>query len=202
MSLLALLLLLFLGLFTTGGFAPYPGASESQACMAEAGGAQRCSPTLVDGEYQLPASGTVIRAVVNNGSLPPEFQQGYEIAIDATGRATVVVTPEGASPDLGDQRSADQIVTSVDLGTDGLQLLLHALDSAGYFFLPTRAEVEAEGAIAGDTVSVVEVALQDATWEISGSGMDADDRARLDDVQVLLAAAVGLDPADPTGASV
>ena len=199
MALLALLLLLLLGLFSAGGsFEPYPGATEAQACVAAVDGAQRCSPSTIDGEYQLPASGTVIHVVVNNGSLPPEYQEGYEITIDATGEATVVVTPEGASAELGDQQTAEQTITTVSLGVDGLQQLLRDLESESFFFLPTRQEVEEDGVIAGDTVSVVDVTLQDGNWEISGSGMDADDRARLDDVQRVIAAAVGFDPADPT----
>jgi hypothetical protein len=172
----------------------------AQGCTIEVS-VERCTPTTINGEYQLPAAGTVIHVVVNNGSLPPEYQQGYEITIDATGLATVVVTPEGAAADLGDQQTTEQIVTNVSLGTEGLQNLLRELESASFFFLPTREEVEAEGVIAGDTVSVVEVTLEDGSWEISGSGMDADDRAVLDTVQRSLADAVGLDPANPTGAS-
>jgi hypothetical protein len=172
----------------------------AQGCTVE-NRVERCTPTTINGEYQLPASGTVIHVVVNNGSLPPEYQQGYEITIDAAGEATVVVTPEGAAADIGDQQTAEQIITRVSLGTEGLQQLLRDLESANLFFLPTREEVEAEGVIAGDTVSVVEVTLRDGRWEISGSGMEADDRARLDDVQRLIADAVGLNPANPTGTS-
>jgi hypothetical protein len=198
-ALLALLLLLFLSIFS-GGPSPADGTSEAQTCMADAGGVQRCSPATIDGEYQLPASGTVIHAVVNNGPLPPEYQAGYEITIDATGQATVIVTPEGAAESLGDQRTAEQITTVVELGTDGLQHLLRDMDNSDFFYLPTRAEVEAEDIIVGDDVSFIEVTLADGTWDISGSGMQPDDRARLDDVQSFLAAAVGLDPANPTAA--
>jgi hypothetical protein len=199
MSFLALLLLLLLSLFAAGGDATPAGTSEAQVCTAEAGGATRCSPATTNDQYQIPASGTVIHAVVNNGPLPPEYQQGYEITIDAAGDATVIVTPEGAAEGLGDQRTAEQITRTVALGTAGLQQLLRDLDNLGFFLLPTRAEVEQDGVIVGDEVTYVEVRLLDGTWDIAGSGMEPDDREQLDAAQYVLATAVGLDPENPTG---
>jgi hypothetical protein len=196
-ALLALLLLLIFGIWSGGTDV----VTEDQVCTAAEEGPERCGPTAVDGTYDLPASGTVVHALVNNGSLPPEYQQGYEITIDTTGQATVVVTPEGASPELGDLRTAEQITTTVDLGTDGLQQLLRDLDNQSFFLLPTREEVERDGVIAGDSVSIVEVTLAEGTWEISGSGMEPGDRARLDAFQDILAITVGLNPANPTGTS-
>jgi hypothetical protein len=193
-TILALLLLLLLSIFGVGT-GNTEGTSEEQTCVAEVGGSERCSPATTNGEYQLPSSGTVVHALVNNGPLPPEYQDGYEITIDAAGRATVVVTAPGASDDLGDQRTLDPIRTTVDLGIDGLQQLLRDLDNAGFFFLRTRDEIDPADIPIGGDVSNLEVTLADRSWDVEGAGLQSDDRVRLDEAQRVLAVAVELDPA-------
>jgi hypothetical protein len=196
-SLLALLLVLLISLFAVGSTSEE--GSESQRCAAPVGETARCGPTIVDGTYQVPASGTVVAARVNNGSLPPEYQKGYEVTIDATGRATVVVTPVGASRYLGDARTAEPVTTIVELGVDGLQALLGKLDAVGFFLLPTREDLSPEDVPVGGSTSNLDVTLADGEWDIEGAGLKGDDRAALDEAQRILAKAVGLDPDDPTG---
>lgn len=190
MNIIALiLLLLFYLLF--GYSTESVEESGAQSCVVAEGESQRCGPTLINDQYQVPVSGTVIHAVVNVGPLPPEYQEGYEISIDATGVATVVVTPLGAS--------AEPITTSVDLGPDGLQNLLRDLDNAGFFYLPTTEGLDETDVPIGGDVSDLTITLIDAVWEVPGAALTADERATLDQAQRLLVTAVGLDPDNPTG---
>jgi hypothetical protein len=199
MSLIALiLLLLWTLLFGTSSFDGGGTESQSQACAVAAGDEQRCGPTLVNDQYQVPVSGTVIHAVVNVGPLPPEYQEGYEITIDATGVATVVVTPLGASDDLGDAATREPIVTTVDLGPDGLQNLLRDLDNSGFFYLPTTESLDETDVPIGGDVSNLTIKLIDDVWEVPGAALTSDDRETLDHAQRLLVIAVGLDPDNPT----
>lgn len=165
--------------------------SESQSCVGVMQGEpQRCGPTLIDDQYQVPASGMVIHAVVNVGPLPPEYQEGYEITIDAAGIATIVVTPLGAE---------EPITTTADLGPDGLQNLLRDLDNAGFFYLPTTESLDETDVPIGGDVSNLQVTLVDDVWEVPGAALTGIDRETLDQAQRLLVIAVGLDPDNPTG---
>jgi hypothetical protein len=192
MSLIALILLLLS--FLLWGFrtnvADEPMGSESRACAVAEGDEQRCGPTRVNDQYQVPVSGTVIHALVNVGPLPPEYQEGYEITIDASGVATVAVTPLGA---------AEAIATIVDLGPDGLQHLLRDLDNAGFFYLATVKTLDETDVPIGGDVSDLTITLVDDVWDVPGAALTADERTTLDEAQRLLVIAVGLDPDNPTG---
>jgi hypothetical protein len=198
MNIIALILLLLFYLLFGYGTETVE-TSESQACAVAEGDESRCGPTLVNDQYQIPATGTVIHAVVNVGPLPPEYQEGYEITIDATGVATVVITPLGASDDLGDAATREPIVTTTDLGSDGLQQLLRNLDDTGFFYLPTTENLDESDVPIGGDVSDLTITLVDDAWEVPGAALTADERATLDQAQRLLVIAVGLDPDNPTG---
>ena len=166
-----------------------------QTVVVRPDGDTRAGPTIVNGRYQLPASGTVVRAVVNNGPLPPEYQEGYEISIDVGGLATAVVTPQGAAADLGEERTAEQRTMTVDLGPDGLQALLRDLDATGFFFLPQRHELEPNDFQVGGPVSNLTVTLAGGVWDVQGAGLRGQDLAWLDEAQAIVARAIGLERA-------
>jgi hypothetical protein len=197
-NLLVLLLLLLVwfrgsGVVQDEGVVVETSLSGPGVCLVVEGGHHHCTPTLVGIDFLLPASGTVIHAAVTNGPLPPESQQGYEITIDATGRATIVVTPHRAAESLGDRRTAEPIVSTADLGVDGLQQLLRTLYGASFFFLRTTDEIDPADVPVGGAASSIEVTLADGTWRVSGPGLTPEERSLLDGAQSLVLAAVGLD---------
>ena|GEM_PF-2119269 len=200
MNAIALILILLLTLLF--GFGAYSsleeGDSESQACAAVVGDQQRCGPTLVNDAYQVPVSGVAVYAVVNVGPLSPEYQEGYEITIDASGVATVVVTPLGASDDLGVGATTEKITTTVELRPDGLQQLLRDLDNAGFFYLPTSDTIDPTDVPVGSDVSNLQITLVDATWDVPGAALSPDERETLNEAQRILATAVGINPDNPT----
>lgn len=191
MNIILIIILLLLALVVGLGRSSEPGSSsvQSQACAATIDNEQRCGPTLIDERYQIPATGTTVRAVVNVGALPPEYQEGYEITIDATGIATIEVTPLG---------SQETITTTVDLGIEGLQRLLRQFEDAGFFYLPTEEEIDPSDIPDGDSVSNLQVTLVDGTWDVIGAALSAEGRLVMDESQQILAAALNFDPNGPT----
>src|SRR4051794_19167772 len=112
--LLALLALVGLLLFGFGAYESYPEpAVYSSGCFSGSDGIERCSPELADGNYQLPDSGVVIHAAVNNGPVSPEDQQGYDIQIEADGGVTIEMT--GPAP--GVEATPAAATTSVETST-------------------------------------------------------------------------------------
>lgn len=173
-------LLAFLGLF--GSFAAYEGAGESSAysCYISDEGWERCTPQMVNGEYQLPESGSVIEAIVNAGPLPPEYQNGYSIKIDATGHVGYTVTTEGEDTEY-----------SGEIGIDGMQVLLSELEGSGYYFLPRAEEFDGEDMPVGGSVSVLSVNLLGGAWSVDGKTlMEASEQDSLSLAQSIVERAV------------
>jgi hypothetical protein len=174
-------LLALFGLF--GSWSEYEGTSGDQTCAVDDDGVSRCGPSKIDGLYQLPDSGVVVSAIVNNGPLPPEYQAGYEITIDADGHVTIEDTDEG---------TPEPAVSTADIGVDGLQELLGDLETAGFFYLPVWSEFEDADVPVGGGVSDLTVTLEDGTWEVYGAPLeDPDDIGILDSSQTIVANAVG-----------
>ncbi len=143
-------------------------------------------PSVVDGEYGVPAGDEiVIRIVENSGPVSPEFQTGYSVEIDADGHAEYVVTPEGASGDMTDPTAAPQ-VTVAELGEDGVQSLLQLLDVTGVFDLHNPDDEAPPGA----SVDLLEVTLDDGTWLTQNVALADEAAAPLDLAQALIVATV------------
>jgi hypothetical protein len=163
-----------LGLF--GGYTSYEGADQASACVVAVNGTEHCSPVLVNGEYQLPDSGIVISAIVNAGPLPPEYQNGYEIAIDTTGHVVYTVTTEGNDTEY-----------TAEIGVDGVQALLAELDGAGFFYLPVADEFAGEDLPVGGQVSILDIELADGTWMVDGNTpLESQEQSTLDAAQAIV----------------
>jgi hypothetical protein len=186
------ILVALLGLLGLGGFTAFGipvGDETAQTCIASDDGVERCGPEIAsDGSYQLPAAGQVIRSFVHTGPVSPEYQEGYEIVVDADGTVTTTVTPLGASSDLGEsEQTAEQIVRIEEIGEAGVQELLTELDYCGFYYLPQSSEFRDEDMPVGGSISIIEVQLEDGTWEVSGALLDGMDEAYLDACQQQLA---------------
>jgi hypothetical protein len=189
-ALIGFILGILLALFGIAGWSAYDGedGTSEQTCTFADDGVERCGPTSVDGTYQLPAAGQVIRSFVHTGPVSPEYQEGYEIVVDADGTVTTTVTPLGASGDLGEsEQTAEQIVRTEEIGEAGVQELLTELDYCGFYYLPQSNEFGDEDMPVGGSVSIIEVQLEDGTWEVSGALLDGMDEAYLDACQQQLA---------------
>ena len=149
-------------------------------------------PSVVDGEYEVPAGDEIIiRVVENNGPVSPEFQTGYSVEIDANGHAEYVFTPAGASGDMTDPTAAPQ-VTVAELGEDGVQSLLQLLDATGVFDLDNPDDEAPPGA----SVDLLEVTLDEGTWVIQNVALEDEAAAQLDLAQALIVATVRAGAAD------
>jgi len=144
---------------------------RSQVSLFIARGLGETAPR--SGSFRLPANddAVVVEAIVNNGSLPPEYQAGYEIAIAASGQAKARVYPVGS---LSGEPSAPEVQEiSVELGEDGLLDLLAVLEGSGFFQLPQ----EDEGDIAaGDHVAVIDVRLANRTWTVNAASLETEEQ--------------------------
>jgi hypothetical protein len=141
----------------------------------------------------LPPAGeaVVIHAVVDNGPVSPEFQAGYEITIDATGRAEIVLRPQGSSPGLAEEdRTAEEETYTVQLSEEELHQLLTDLHALGFFDLTQVDEIAPEDLLVGGPTSRLTVTLVDGTWDVDGNGLPAA-AAVLEEAQRLVAEAVG-----------
>lgn len=182
---LILALIVLLGYFALFGTATVFEETASDSVVA------RQVPAVVDGAYQLPAGDAlVIHARASNGPVSPAYQFGYEITIDAGGRAVAVEFPPGwaASPPTASERT-----TTTDLGETGLQALVAELDAAEFFLIAPADETN-EPPVGGDTSNIT-VTLADGTWDVQG-GVTGSDRGRLIAAQRLIADAVGFVPSD------
>lgn len=139
-----------------------------------------------------PAGEAAVRSVVDNGPIAPEFQAGYEITIDATGRAEIVIMPPGASAALAEEdRTAEPEVRTVELRGDELRALLVELDALGFFALTQADEVDPDELLVGGSTSRLTVTLVDGTWEVDGNGIPPAETEVLAAAQRLVAEAVG-----------
>jgi hypothetical protein len=189
---LILILTLIYWLFGTTTIVDDEGRMESHSCAAEVGGVERCGPTTIDNGYQVPAAGNVIHAVVNNGPISPEYQAGYEIVVDAGGTVTITETPPGASGDLGEgQQTTEEIVRTEEIGEAGLQRLLAEFESCGLYYLPQSAEFD-DVIPVGGSVSILEVRLDDGSWEVSGSVLEGTAATQFDACQSQLGEQFGV----------
>lgn len=175
----------------------YEGGTRAQRCAAGEDGIDRCGPITVDGKYQLPAEGDVIRSVVHTGPVAPEYQAGYEIVVDAGGTVTITETPPGASGDLSQaDRTAEETVRTEEIGADGVQDLLAELETCDFYYLPQRSEFTDRDMPVGGSVSILEVQLADGAWEVSRAVLSGRDGRRFDQCQELLADRFGVTAPD------
>ena len=143
-----------------------------------------------DEEFDLPDEDEiVVEAIVDNGPVAPEYQTGYRIEIDASGRVDAEFTPEGASPDADDP-SGEPERWHYDLDEAGVQGLLIVLDELGVFDLPSADEAELPDGAGADFLRVT---LDDEEWEINAYGLDDEEVARFAAIQTAVAAAAGVD---------
>ncbi len=174
---LALIWFLFTG--TTSN-----GSSSEQACVTSTTGVDRCGPEIVDGRYVLPDAGVVIRSVVNNGPLSPEYQDGYEIDIDVSGVVTITEL----------QGEAEPLIRTDVITTEGVQELLTDLDQCQFYYLPQRSEFEDSALPAGGSVSVLAVHLGNGDWESTLDTLSGQDLASFETCQSDLADRFGVEP--------
>lgn len=140
--------------------------------------------------FPLPSGKTiVIDAAVNRGALPPEYQAGYEITIDATGHALITVTPQGA---YAATPTAKQQVITREVRVAGLQALLNRLERGGYFRLDQLRG--GQGMPAGAPGNVISVTLADGKWSMNGPALSPSAEMQLDRMQGWIAEAVGFQP--------
>jgi hypothetical protein len=135
----------------------------------------------------MPTCGTVvIDAIVNNGPVSPEFQQGYEVTIDTGGVAIVAIKQQGTpTPE----------VQIVNLGPDGLQNLLGQLQETGFFGIPDLGTPGPdEPILVGGPTNTLSVWLGDQTWQFGEADLGEDDLAILNEAQHAVLAAVQVTP--------
>jgi hypothetical protein len=133
----------------------------------------------------------VIDAVVNNGPISPEFQQGYEITIDTGGVAIYAIKQQG---------TPTPVVQIVNLGPDGLQQLLGQLQEIDFFGIAFQGTPGPGTPImVGGPTNSLSVWLGDQTWQVSQADLSSDDLAILEESQQAILAAVQVTPgATPT----
>ncbi|MDQ2683139.1 MAG: hypothetical protein M3Y37_06395, partial [Chloroflexota bacterium] len=169
--------------------------NRTQVSVFVAPGLAEEDPTLI------PASPdeVVLRSVVNNGPVSPEFQAGYEIVIYGDGQFEIVITPEGASPGIPeDERTAEVETITGELSPTELENLLTDLFELGIFELTPAAEIDPDNIAVGGSTSQLAVSLVDGNWEFDTNGMPEGESATLEEAQALIAEATGaeVDPAD------
>jgi hypothetical protein len=159
--------------------------ASPQASPAAAGG-----PRSVDGAYLLPddPTATVIDLTFGNATLPPEYQYGYEVTIDASGHADIAISPVGSRAGTP---SVEPIQRTEEIGADGLQKLLAELDAIGYFALPPR---DPDRILIGGEVDAIEVTLADGDWVVNSWSLDtAGQRDRFAAAHLTILKAVGVE---------
>jgi hypothetical protein len=164
-----ILIIIALLWFSIWGAATGSTGSE-QTCSASTGdNISRCGPETSNGAYALPSEGAVIRSVVNNGPISPEYQAGYEIEIDADGVVTISEF----------QGEADPTVRTVVITLDEVQSLLTDFERCGLYYLPQAAEFEGTDLPVGGPVSLLQVHLRNGDWEVSGDMLSQRDAYQL-----------------------
>jgi hypothetical protein len=177
---MAVLLLLSL-LIGSVAIVPSNAAAVQETCAATpmASGA---TPVATDGQFQLSdCATTVIFSAVNNGSVPPEYQEGVEVTIDATGHATIQTKTEG-TPAPAEQ--------TADIGVEGLQRLLGQLQTIGYFDLPQPNPVGETPQPVGGPNNILSVTLADGSWSPRADLLDDAQVAILNQAQQAISNAV------------
>lgn len=161
-------------------------ATPCAATPPSAGG-----PVLVGGHYQLPddPQATVVYLTFGNPTLPPEYQYGYDVTIDASGHAVVTISPVGSrAASSGGTPTTEQ---TEELGEDGLQGLLDELCDLGFFALPP---VDPDKLLIGGEVDEIDVSLADGTWPVNAWSLETtDQRARFADAHEAILRAVGIE---------
>lgn len=152
-------------------------AATGQSCVQTDSTSVRCGPMTSGGIYSLPSEGVVIRAVVNNGPIEPQYQAGYELEIGADGSVSIT-EQEGESQFSG---------RSMLIGIDKVQALLGSLESCGLYGLPQSTEFTDADRPVGGGVSVIQVHLADGDWEVSGDLLAGSDSATFAGCQQQLA---------------
>lgn len=145
---------------------PTPEASAQASPAAGAG------PERVDGRYRLPddSAVTVIALSFGNPTLPPEYQYGYEVTIDASGHALATIEPVGSRASPPTVQPAE---LTADLSEDGLQELLAELDALGFFALPPE---DPERILMGGEVDLIEVTLPGGQWRVSDWSLETSEQ--------------------------
>ena len=153
-------------------------------------------PRLVDGRYQLPddPTATVIDLTFGNPTLPPEYQYGYEVTIDASGHAVATISPVGSRASTPTVDASEQ---SAELGEDGLQDLLAELEALGFFELPPE---DPENLLIGGEVDAIEVTLADGQWRVNSWSLEGSDlEEKFAAAHEAILGAVGIDGAPDLG---
>jgi len=91
-------------------------------------------------------------------------------------------------------RTAEEIVRTEEIGAAGVQGLLMALDGSGFDYMPQRSEIADEDMPVGGSVSILEVRLDDGSWDVSEVVLEAGDDATFEACQGFLADLFGLNP--------
>lgn len=147
------------------------------------------------GRYRLPndPTATVISVTFGNGSLPPEYQYGYDVTIDASGHAVVTISPVGSR----DASSAGAAEQAVELGEVDLRALLAELDALGFFALP---QADPSKRLIGGEVDEIDVTLADGEWQVDAWSLEGDgQQARFAAAHEVILRAVGLEQAPDLG---
>jgi hypothetical protein len=199
-KLLLLILALLFGAFVLFGLGTGSWESDEESSAVPA-----VVPTVPGGPpaepgwapYPLPnPEATVIHAVVDSGPVSPEFQTGYEIVILGDGTAITTVTPAGASPAMGDARTADQMTMIRSLGVEGLMELVERLERNGCFALPAAESIPPDQVPIGGPTSLLEISLPGREIAINGAGLQGADTSILVNCQAIVAVAAGVEPED------
>ncbi len=191
MNLIWIVVLALLGLLLFGmGSQSLTGSS--QECSLSMDGIERCGPEInEDNTFGLPRDGVVIRAVVNNGPVAPDSQEGYELEIGTDGS---VVVSETIPSDLSGGDS-ELVVTSSSIGVEGVQSLLQELNTCGIFFLPQRSEFDDADLPDGGSTSLISIRLADGEWEVLEAFLDGSDEFQFETCQQIIANEFDLEPA-------
>jgi ribosomal protein S11 len=167
---------------------PSNSAAKQETCAATPV-ATGATPVATDGQFKYSdCATTVIFSAVNNGSVPPEYQEGTEITIDSAGHAAIETKTEG-TPVPAEQ--------AVEIGVDGLQQLLVQLQDIGYFDLPQPNPVDETPQPVGGPNNVLSVTLADGTWSPRADLLDDAQLSVLNQAQQAIANAVSGTSATP-----
>jgi hypothetical protein len=173
------------------------GESVAGSATPAATPADHDKPELVEGRYQLPddPAAIVIELRFGNPTLPPEYQYGYDVTVDASGHAVATISPVGSRASTP---TADRSELTAELGEDGLQDMLAELDALGLFALPPE---DPDRLLIGGEVDRIEVTLTDGQWRFNSWSLDRpNDLKRFAAAHEVILRGIGMD--EPPGLGV
>lgn len=191
---MSILILLLAGLLALFGVRST--SDEPTDCVVSSDGTESCAPVPSDGVFVLPESGDVLTLTVNNGPLPPEFQAGYSVVIQADGTTTVTVSPQGSSAEMGSDQTAAEIVTVEDIGTDGVLAVLDDMTACGYFTLPPAASFEGKEQSVGGGVEFINIDLANGSWSVYAEPLSGAEQATFAACRTLIEDRFSITPPD------